>query len=47
MVVLPASGYDALRADRPTLVDDLLTGPAWDNELAEAVTARNKSPSRP
>jgi hypothetical protein len=28
------------------LVDDLLSGPAWDRELAEAVGARAKSPSR-
>ena len=38
--------YDALMRDRPSLVDDLLSGPAWDNELADAVGARAKSPSR-
>ena len=39
-VVLSAADYDALRSGRPTLVDDLLAGPSWDDELAEAVTRR-------
>ncbi|MBD9560931.1 type II toxin-antitoxin system prevent-host-death family antitoxin [Ensifer sp. ENS03] len=38
--------YDALRAGRPTLVDDLLGGPAWDDQLADAVNVRIKTPSR-
>jgi prevent-host-death family protein len=45
-VVLSAADYDALMHDRPSLVDDLLSGPAWDNDLADAVGARAKSPSR-
>lgn len=45
-VVLSAADYDALRAGRPSLVDDLLAGPAWDDELAEAVGTRAKTPSR-
>ncbi|CCM78748.1 type II toxin-antitoxin system Phd/YefM family antitoxin [Rhizobium mesoamericanum] len=45
-VVLSAHDYDALRAGRPTLVDDLLGGPDWDAELADAVEARAKTPSR-
>ena len=45
-VVLSARDYDALRAGRPTLVDDLLAGPAWDDELVETVSARAKTPSR-
>jgi len=45
-VVLSAADYDALVRDRPSLVDDLLSGPAWDRELVEAVGARAKSPSR-
>lgn len=45
-VVLSAADYDALRAGRPSLVDDLLAGPAWDDELAEAVSTRAKTPSR-
>jgi prevent-host-death family protein len=45
-VVLSASDYDALVANRPSLVDDLLAGPSWDDKFAEAVNARAKSPSR-
>ncbi|EUB98260.1 prevent-host-death family protein [Rhizobium sp. CF080] len=45
-VVLSAHDYDALRAGRPSLVDDLLAGPPWDDELAETVEARAKTPSR-
>lgn len=45
-VILSVEDYDALRAGRPTLVDDLLSGPAWDNEFASTVTQRAKTPSR-
>jgi prevent-host-death family protein len=45
-IVLSASDYDALTANRPSLVDDLLAGPTWDDELAEAIGDRAKSPSR-
>lgn len=45
-VVLSARDYDALRAGRPSLVDDLLSGPAWDDAFIEAVEARAKTPSR-
>lgn len=45
-VVLSAADYDALRAGRPSLVDDLLAGPTWDDELAASVTRRDKTPSR-
>ncbi|CAN7750208.1 type II toxin-antitoxin system Phd/YefM family antitoxin [Ensifer sp. NM-2] len=45
-VVLSAHDYDALRAGRPTLVDDLLGGPSWDDQLADVVTVRVKTPSR-
>lgn len=45
-VVLSAADYDALRAGRATLVDDLLAGPAWDQELADAVSLRSKTPGR-
>lgn len=45
-VVLSAADYDALRASRPSLVDALLAGPAWDDDLVEAVSARAKTPSR-
>jgi prevent-host-death family protein len=45
-VVLSASDYDALTAARPNIVDCLLSGPPWDNELAEVIERRAKTPSR-
>jgi len=45
-VVLSIRDYDALRAGRPSLIDDLLGGPAWEGELADAVESRGKTPSR-
>lgn len=45
-IVLSAHDYDALRAGRPTLVDDLLRGPAWDDDFTDVVEARAKTPSR-
>ena len=45
-VVLSAADYDALRANRPTLVDRLLSGPTWDQELVDAVSQREKTPGR-
>jgi prevent-host-death family protein len=46
VVVLSAAAYDDLVRDRRSLVEDLLSGPAWDDALAGAVDARAKSPSR-
>ncbi|MFZ5673808.1 MAG: type II toxin-antitoxin system Phd/YefM family antitoxin [Pseudomonadota bacterium] len=46
VVVISARDYDALRSNRPSLVDDLLAGPRWDDELIEAVTGRAKLPGR-
>lgn len=45
-VVLSSRDYDALRAGRPTLVDDLLSGPSWDGEFIDAIEERAKVPSR-
>jgi prevent-host-death family protein len=45
-VVLSAADYDALRAHRPSFVDDLLAGPVWDEELVTEVNLRKKTPSR-
>lgn len=45
-VVVSAEEYDAMRAGRATLVDDLLGGPTWNDSLAEAVDRRSKTPSR-
>jgi prevent-host-death family protein len=46
VVVLSAADYDALVRDRRSLVDDLLSGPAWDDDFVAAVDARAKPPSR-
>lgn len=45
-VVLSARDYDALLAGRPTLVDALLGGPVWDDELVKAIEKRSQAPSR-
>jgi len=45
-VILSARDYDALRAGRPTLVDDLLSGPHWDDAFSDTVSSRAKLPSR-
>jgi prevent-host-death family protein len=45
-VVLSAADYDALTGNQPNIVEDLLTGPGWDDELVEAITRREKMPSR-
>ena len=45
-VILSARDYDALRASQPSLVDDLLDPPAWDDDFSEAVVQRSKLPSR-
>jgi hypothetical protein len=45
-VILSAADYDALICNRPSLVDHLLSGPAWDDALADAIDAWAKSPSR-
>lgn len=39
-VIVPARDYDAMKGSRPTLIDALLAGPAWDEELIEAITQR-------
>jgi prevent-host-death family protein len=45
-VVLSAEDYDALTAARPSFVDHLLAGPAWPDDLVDAIDARAKRPSR-
>ena len=46
VVALSVDDCDALTVDRPSWVEHLLSGPAWDGELAETVNARAKAPSR-
>jgi prevent-host-death family protein len=45
-VILSAADYDRLCAGHPSLVDHLLSGPVWDDELASAIDSRSKTPSR-
>lgn len=45
-VVLSSAEYDRLTQARPSLVDDLLTGPPFDDDLAHAIARRAKRPSR-
>lgn len=45
-VVVSAETYDKLMAGRPSLVDHLLSGPIWPDDLVEAVNQRAKIPSR-
>lgn len=45
-VVLSIEDYNALRSGRPTFVDALLGGPAWDDDMATAVEDRPQWPHR-
>ena len=45
-VVLSVEDYDSLTASRPSLVDHLLAGPAWPDDLVDTINARAKQPSR-
>jgi prevent-host-death family protein len=45
-VVLSIEDYNALKADRPNFVDDLLAGPIWDDALVDAIEARPEWPRR-
>lgn len=45
-VVLSIEDYNALRTDRPNFVDDLLGGPAWDEEMIAGVEERTDWPHR-
>ncbi len=45
-VVLSAETFDRLTADRPSLVDHLLSGPPWPDDFVDAVNQRDKTASR-
>ena len=45
-VVLSAKDYDALKAGRPTVVDELLLAPPWDDCFADDILARERMSSR-
>ena len=45
-VVLSAQEYASLRSGAPSIVDALLGGPLWDDDLAAEVGRREGAPSR-
>jgi len=45
-IILSAETYDALMAQRSSLVDHLISGPAWPDDLVAAIDTRSKIPSR-
>jgi prevent-host-death family protein len=46
-VILSAEDYDRLVSSKPSFVEHLLSGPAWDDDFIEEVNRRSKKPSRP
>ena len=45
-VVLSIEEYERLKGKKPTFVEHLLSGPAWDDDIVEAINWRDKRPSR-
>jgi prevent-host-death family protein len=45
-VVVSAEEYERLAGQKPSFIEHLLSGPAWDDELVEEVNRRSKEPSR-
>jgi prevent-host-death family protein len=45
-VVVSVADYRRWQAERPSLVDYLLSGPEFDDETADAVNARSREPGR-
>jgi prevent-host-death family protein len=47
-MVISSEEYDRLKGGkRKSLVDHILSGPEWPEEMIEAVNRRSKAPSRP
>ena len=46
-VVISAEEYDRLVASKPSFVEHLLSGPAWDDDFVQEINRRSKKPSRP
>ena len=46
-VVISAEEYDRLTSSRPSFVEHLLSGPAWDEDFVQEINRRSKKPSRP
>ena len=45
-VVVSADDFDKLTADKPSLVEYILSGPAWDDEMTDAINRRDKGLDR-
>ena len=45
-IVISAKAYDELMAKHPSVVDHLLSGPRWPDDLVETINMRAKTPSR-
>jgi prevent-host-death family protein len=45
-VLLSAEAYDALTATKPRFTDYLLSGPAWEDVLVEAINDRPRDAAR-
>ena len=45
-VVLSERAYLALTADRPSIVDHILTGALWPDDLVDAINNRTHEPDR-
>jgi prevent-host-death family protein len=46
VVVLSEQAFAELTASRPSIVDHVLDGAVWDDELVDAVNARSKDAGR-
>jgi prevent-host-death family protein len=46
VVVLSEKAYARLTVPRPSLIDHLLSGPDWPDDLVEAVNARSRDTGR-
>ena len=45
-VLVSAEDFDRMAERKPTFVEHLLSGPAWDDDIVEAINWRDKRPSR-
>ena len=46
VIVVSEADYAHLSSNRPSIVDDLLEGPAWSDDLVDAVNARSRDTGR-
>jgi prevent-host-death family protein len=46
VVILSEAAYATLTASKPSIVDHLLEGPAWPDDVVEAINDRSKDAGR-